>query len=471
MLLVSPLAAFLFQQVPENMRVGGGSSHSSLHPAVMALMILAMLLVALIPRRYASVPIVLFILLTPFGEQIYAGGVHLFATRILILWSWGILFAKARSKEGLLAGGFTIIDKLFLFWALFRALATNLEYLNQAAFINQCGFLWDSLGAYFLLRYLIRDEQDVRLVIKSFAVITSVLSVTMLGERIFGLNAFGYIGGHLTPFVRDGAIRAQGIFEGPIPAGTFAATLLCLFVWLAWRGNSKFFGFLGFTSALVMVVTSASSTPLLASLASFLAVMMWPLRRKMRIVRWGIVAALIGLQMVMKAPVWYVIAHVDLIAGNSGYHRAILIDFFVRHFSEWWLIGVKSTQSWGWDLWDQANQFVAEGENGGLATFICFVWMISRCFGRLGDSRKLLDGDKREALVWFLGGALFSHVVGFFGISYNDQTAFAWFTLLAMIAVVTARILETKPVTAAEAEPAIMVGRLSPVRPLASKSR
>jgi len=30
--------------------------------------------------------------------------------------------------------------------------------------------------------------------------------------------------------------------------------------------------------------------------------------------------------MVMKAPVWFAIAHIDLTAGSSGYHRAELIE-------------------------------------------------------------------------------------------------------------------------------------------------
>ena len=68
---------------------------------------------------------------------------------------------------------------------------------------------------------------------------------------------------------------------------------------------------------------------------------MFPFRKNTRAIRWGLVLLLISLHLAMKAPVWMLINHVDLVAGNSGYHRAMLIDACVNHFSEWWLIGVN----------------------------------------------------------------------------------------------------------------------------------
>ena len=52
-----------------------------------------------------------------------------------------------------------------------------------------------------------------------------------------------------------------------------------------------------------------------------------------------------------------------------------------------------------------------------------------------------------EWLLWLIGVALFSHCVGFFGISYFDQTRFAWYALLAIISAATAPRLTTGNVT------------------------
>jgi hypothetical protein len=432
--------------ISDNMRVGGGASSSSIHPIVLGVLLASILLIWLLPRRFVVVPFLLTIFLTPFGQQIYTAGAHFFVSRILVMCGLA-RFALRKKSPGMkiAAGGFTSIDKVFFLWAIFRALATFLEFLDMPAAVNQAGYLIDCLGGYFLLRFLIRDEEDVALVLKTFAIIVSVLSVTMINERLQDINVFGYLGGRFAPFIRDGAIRSQGTFTGPIPAGTFGATLFCMFVWLWHSGRSRSLGLVGMLGSVIMVFTCASSTPTLALPAGFLGMSMWLLRKNMRTVRWGLVLLLVTLHLSMKAPVWMIINHINLVGGNSGYHRAMLIDQFVRHFSDWWLIGVKSTASWGWDMWDQANQFVAEGETGGLATFICFVLLVSWSFGRLGTARKRVAGDrKKEWMCWLLGCALFSYVVAFFGISFSDQSEYAWFALLAIIGVTTTAMLAEK---------------------------
>jgi hypothetical protein len=426
--------------IPDNLKVGGGASASSMHPVVLAVVLISILLMWVLPRKYAVVPFLLAVFLTPFGQQIYIAGLHIFASRMLIMGGLvRLVVAKKFSKTDVIAGGLTSIDKVFILWVLFRAAATVLEFLDKASIINQSAFLIDSLGGYFLLRFLIRDQEDISLVIKTFAFVVVVLASTMVNEKVHNLNVFGYIGGRLNPFYRDGAIRSQGTFSGPIEAGAFGATVLCLFVWLLWSGTSRFIGMLAVIGSVVMVGTSASSTPMLAFGGAILAILFWPLRRNMRAIRWGLVILLVSLHLTMKAPVWMLINHVDIIAGSSGYHRAMIIDACVRHFSDWWLIGVKSSKDWGWDMWDQANQFVADAENGGLATLVCLIVTVSRCFGRLGTARRLSAGKRsKELLFWLLGGTLFSYVVAFFGLSFTDQLGFSWYALLAMICASTA---------------------------------
>ncbi len=418
----------------DRVKFGGGPASSVLHPAVLVMMLITIALMWALPRRHIVVPYLFMILIAPFGQQIYVAGVHLFVIRILIV--CGLLRVPWKMA------GFNVLDKVFLLWASFRALATFLEFGELQAAINQAGFLWDVVGGYLLLRFLIQDEDDIASVIKTFSVVAIVLAFTMSGEHFTGRNVYGLIGGHSVSPIRDGAIRAEGPFAGPIPAGTLGATLLCPFIWLCWSRRSMLFGVLGIIGASVMMWTSASSTALLAFPAGILAICFWPLRNSMRMVRYGLALILTALHLVMKAPVWMLIARVSLVGGNSSYHRAELVDQFVQHFSDWWLIGVQSTASWGWDMWDQANQFVAEGEGGGLATFICFILLVSWSFGRLATARKLAGSNRKSAvLLWLLGATLFSYVVAFFGISFSDQTQNVWFALLAMISAASAPFL------------------------------
>jgi hypothetical protein len=92
-------------------------------------------------------------------------------------------------------------------------------------------------------------------------------------------------------------------------------------------------------------------------------------------------------------------------------------------------------------MWDAQNMYVSVGEAGGLAALVCYIWVISRSFSRLGEARTHAKDKKQEWLIWFLGGALFANVVAFFGVNYFDQSRIAWFALVAMICACTTSIL------------------------------
>jgi hypothetical protein len=135
----------------------------------------------------------------------------------------------------------------------------------------------------------------------------------------------------------------------------------------------------------------------------------------------------------MKAPVWHLISRIDITGGSSSWHRFMLVDQCIRHFGDWWLIGVKSTSAWGWDMWDTANQYVSICDNSGLLPFLLFLAVLAYGFKYLGRARRAASDRKTALFIWALGSALFANAVAFFGISYFDQTMVAWYALLAMI--------------------------------------
>ena len=431
---------------------GGGATETILHPIVLVAMILAIILILVLPRKYVVVPILFISFLVPVGQQVVVGGVHWFVFRIIILFGLLRLLRDKASRTHVLAGGFNTVDRAFMWCTIVQAVAIILRLLQMAAFVNQCGFLLDSLGGYFLFRSMIEDEEDIRRVAKCFALLTCILAVSMLIEQIALVNVFGGI----PPEIREGRIRSRGTFAHQILAGTFGATLLPLFFLLWKNSEARFTAAIGMVGASVMTATSNASTSLLAYAGGILAVCFWPIRSRMRAVRWGIVICLVALQLVMKAPFWFVIAHIEIVPGSSSWHRAAIVDLFIRHFSNWWLIGTKEAGEWGFGMWDTQNQFVSIGESGGLAALVLIIMMISHCFRRLGQARKVLRGDnEKEWILWFLGAALFSHVVGFFGVNYFDQTVFAWFAVLAMISAATAPILQERQLKESAADTAL----------------
>ncbi|MCZ2147209.1 MAG: hypothetical protein LC126_05490 [Bryobacterales bacterium] len=148
----------------------------------------------------------------------------------------------------------------------------------------------------------------------------------------------------------------------------------------------------------------------------------------------------------MKAPVWALLARVDIVGGSTGWHRFKIVDNLVRYFWDWWLIGSNNYWTWdgGDDMWDLANQYVAIGASAGLFPLLSFLAAIVFCFKYLGAARNLAAADQlREWKLWLLGTTLFSNLVVFFGISYFDQSQIYWYALLAIIVASATSDLQT----------------------------
>src|SRR5260370_15784971 len=322
---------------PENLRFGGGASETILHPIVLIAMLVVNALFFLLPLKYVIFPVLSATFLIPLGKEILIGGLHFFVFRIIVLAvavrMLGSMFA---SPEGAFGNRLGRLDVVFLFWAFFRVLAGVLVFsFNTGALVYQAGFLLDAVGGFFVVRYLIRDDEDIFRTIRAFAAISIIIAGCMVFEKIHRLDLFGLLDGvRSLPEVRGGPGRSQGPFEHELLAGTFGATLFPLFFLLWKSGQSRLLCVAGIIAATVMVLTSASSTPVLAYGAALIGICAWPIRRLMRPVRWGIVAALLLLNMVMKAPVWFVIMHIDVVGGSSGYHRAMLVNDFIMHFRD-----------------------------------------------------------------------------------------------------------------------------------------
>jgi hypothetical protein len=156
----------------------------------------------------------------------------------------------------------------------------------------------------------------------------------------------------------------------------------------------------------------------------------------------------------MHGPVWSLIEKIDLTGGSSNYHRYMLVDNCIRHFSDWWLVGYKNYGSWGWDMWDLCNQFVVSALTGGLVTLVLYIMIFKRSFRAIGMARKRAGWDRRqEWLLWCLGSAVFANIVASFGINYMVHLLMCLFLLLVCVSVVAFEAKQTT-VRSAEAAPA-----------------
>src|SRR5690606_8056447 len=227
-----------------------------------------------------------------------------------------------------------------------------------------------TLGVYLLFRILLRDLDDLWRAGRAMAWITIPIAVVMVAEWSSGWNAFSLLGGvRAQTAIRDGELRCMGAFAHPILAGTFGACMAPL-VWGLGRARRRLgaLTIVGTASAVVIVLASGSGGPVMALAAAGAGWALWPWRQRLRQLRWTGLLAAVVLHFAREKPIWHLVGRATSLVGGTGWHRYRLMDAFVEHFDEWWLLGVAGTAHWGWGLQDVTNQFVANGVRGGLLT-------------------------------------------------------------------------------------------------------
>ncbi len=296
-----------------------------LHPFVAIEMLLAVILILCLSRKYAVVPLLLCTFTIPLGQVVVLAGVHFTVLRILILAGllrWSV--SRSSSQASIFTGDLKSIDRFTALWTAAIFLAYCLQWMETQAVIFSLGDLLDRLGGYLVLRFMIQSREDLKRALKTLATICVIMGISMIVEQLTLRNVFGLLGGvALVPQIRDGRIRSQGAFGVYIDAGVFAAVLIPLFIWLWSGGKSRLAAAIGIAGATAMTITSNSSTPELAYVSGILGLCLWSLRKRMRLIRWALAGTVIGLHLVMKAPVWSLIARIDLTGSSSGYHRYV----------------------------------------------------------------------------------------------------------------------------------------------------
>jgi hypothetical protein len=402
--------------------------------------ILMGILMFLVPRKYAPIPFLIITCFITLGQRIVFATLDFTMFRILILSGWVRLMLRGEIR-GL---KFNAVDKALIWWVVASIVIQNILWQTSGAFINSMGFAYNVTGTYFLFRYLIRDFEDVIRIIKCLAVIVIPLAIAAVFENATGRNVFAIFGGvpEFTP-VRDGNVRCTVSLGDAILTGTFGATLMPLFMgFLFGKRLYRKLAIFAVVASTIITVLSHSSGPAIAYLIGLIGFIMWPFRRKMRAVRWGLLAGVLSLHMVMKAPVWALIGRVSGLSGGGGYYREELIGAFIEHFWEWWLIGTKYTAHWGLTILavnpnssDITNQFISEGIGGGLLRLSLFIAIIAYSFRAIGRPIQATENQSVSIriLLWSMGVALLCHVASFMSVSYFSQIEVLWYMLLAMI--------------------------------------
>jgi hypothetical protein len=400
-----------------------------------AFLIVAVLLTFVLPRSRMLLPLLLSAAYMPDGEVLQIASANFTIPRLLV--TAGFIRVWARGEH--LKDGMSAVDKALLAWGLVLILTS--AFHSSDAWLFRAGLIWTEVGSYFLFRLSLQSLEDARLTFRFMCFALAPLGVLMLVEQLTAQNPFGvFMGVSPVAQIREGNVRATGSFAHPILAGTTG--MVCIAMGLAVGKSSKPAAVVGCASGCLIVGAAMSSGPILAVGFLLLGLAAWPLRRRMRTVRWSMISLLLALAAAMEAPIYFLMARIDISGGSQGYYRAQLIHSALEHLSEWWLWGTDYTRHWmasgihaNTRHADITNHFLAMGVMGGLPLMLLFMAVVAFAFRDIGRFLQLsaTAPSADQTFIWTSGALLFAMVFNFLSISLFDHSVIFFYLLLASI--------------------------------------
>jgi hypothetical protein len=392
----------------------------------LCVLLLAVAQVAL-PVRLKFVPLLVAVCHLPNSSII--GGADFSTARLLI--GLGVLSAVLSGKlQWSLKHS---VDRLMVLFAGVAIITSfghaKTEESNPLVF--SLGLIYNFVGAYVYVRTYIPSVKVFPLVAKWVTLILLPLALLMAFQKITERNPYSVLGGGIgdASFLREGKVRAQGPFGHPILAGTVAASAAPLIL-ILWNQNRRL-AVSGLAACVLITLSSASSGPIMTFTAAAGAVLLWKVRFHLKSIKRAALLALIVLHFTMKAPVWYLMARIDLTGSSTGWHRAELITAALKHLEEWWLSGTDYTVhwmptgvSWSPNHTDITNHYLQMGVVGGLPLMCSFILIIAICFRCLGRNLNAFGNTSFEFVFWCIGAMLSAHCFTFLSVAYFDQSNF-----------------------------------------------
>ena len=420
--------------IPEagNYGIEAWANVTRIHPVGLGCLFLLGIATLFVDRRYALVPFIALACIIPSGQRVVIASVDWSFIRIMVLFVWiRILMRREYS-------GFTWVslDYAVLVYWLLNTIPYVIRIGSVDAVVNRMGFGFDLIGAYFAIRCLVYNWNDLRTLGIWISAIAMPVSVLFFLEWLSGRNLFFVMGG-VPPLtiMREGARRCQGAFSHPILAGSFWVVAMPIMLLSLKRGTTAIIAVGGLVASLAIIYFSRSSTSLAGALLLIPFVL---LRRFDSLIRPMLIAAiplLVIIHFARERPVWHLISRIDLSGGSTGWHRYFLMDRFIVNWSDWLVFGFNDTSVWGQGLGDVTNQYVLEGILGGIlglcgfvSLFVISFILISRGYRTAKAAR---DAEAARS-IWMIGSGMALIVVIFLAVSFFGQILFLWYMMLAL---------------------------------------
>jgi len=399
-------------------------------PTIIITCVLAVLAISL-PRKYFLTPYIIATCFVPAYQRIIIMGLDFTVLRILI--AAGVLRIFLRGELKVIE--WNKFDKLLMGWALCGAIVYTVQWGDMRALIYKSGRLYDIIGLYWIFRQSIRSWSDIKFVVRMFALCAILMVPLVAIEKATGRNPFWLLG-RVHTAIRGGKFRCQASFPHSIIFGVFWANLLPMFIASVITEHRKSLYWIAVLAGIFMVWTSASSTPYGTLIVTLALLAIFSFRCYGRLMALGLCGLVMALHIVMNAPVWHLLARIDLVGGSTGWHRYYLIDETIKHFGEWALLGTRDPEQWGYYLHDVTNQYCFEAVEGGLTTLVFFVVVLIIAVKTAGKYSLQNIPREQQWLAWSICVSILGHCVSFISVSYFGQIHMLLFMTFAIVGLV-----------------------------------
>lgn len=312
---------------------------------------------------------------------------------------------------------------------------------------NRGGFLMDTWFAYMVVRYIITDIAELMTVIKWIGVSLVPLAVLGMIESVTGWSPYILICGRSLFFnyvthygTRWGLNRGVGPFSHSILFGCTFAMFLPLIYYLRYDAQEKWrLGAYIISAAAIMgVLSSMSSAPLVMLIVAIFCIMLKKHKYAVKPLLVFLLFSCIAVSAISNRPLYHVIASYINPLGGSGWHRAKLIDLFIKYFDNWWLVGYGDKDpGWGPELGmgktDITNEFVLTGVKYGLIGLLALCAVLITTFRGIMSSYKNTASPYLKSLYWAFGCAFLSIMVTWMSVSFFGQLMPLYYGLLGMM--------------------------------------
>lgn len=424
-------------------------------PTIIIACVLTVLAISL-PRKFFLAPYILCICFVPADQRILIMDLDFTALRILI--AAGVVRILLRSEQRNIA--WNNFDKLLLGWAMYGAAVHVIRESDMRVLVYNSGRLFDIIGLYWLFRQSIRSWSDINPILKLFAVCAILMVPLVAIELTTGQNPFLYLG-RVHTAVRESGYRCQASFPHSIIFGVFWANLIPIFLGCAIAERRRFLYWLAIAAVVFMVIATRSSTPYgTLAINLVLLLVLFRYRHYGRYIALGLCGLTAAVHVVMNAPVWHLLARINIVGGSTGWHRYHLINETVKHFGEWAMVGTSSTLHWGAGMHDITNQYCLEAIRGGLINLVLFVIVLIMAVRTVGRYSLQNIPRNQRWLAWGICVSILGHCVSFIGVSYFGQIHMLLYLTFAIVGL-TYEILSNSVHLARSANPNLTVVNIS----------